>query len=83
MADTLLRTYGKSDDSTFILDNFDVIFCPIINIDGYEYTWTDDRFEMEKLNWQCGPIAPIILFLKIKKITFIFYVYLPPSLSSM
>lgn len=46
IADTLLRTYGTSagtNSSTFLLDNFDVIVCPIINVDGYEYTWNGDR----------------------------------------
>lgn len=43
MADNLVRTYGKNADSTFLLDNFDVIFCPIINVDGYDYTWNGDR----------------------------------------
>lgn len=46
IADTLLRTYGTpaaTNSSTFLLDNFDFIVCPILNVDGYEYTWNGDR----------------------------------------
>eukprot|EP00602_Paraphysomonas_sp_CaronLab_P002035 CAMPEP_0185024574 /NCGR_PEP_ID=MMETSP1103-20130426/7690_1 /TAXON_ID=36769 /ORGANISM="Paraphysomonas bandaiensis, Strain Caron Lab Isolate" /LENGTH=346 /DNA_ID=CAMNT_0027557581 /DNA_START=273 /DNA_END=1313 /DNA_ORIENTATION=+ len=45
IADTLLRGYGKPDgsNSTYLLDTYDVIVCPIINVDGYEYTWAEDR----------------------------------------
>lgn len=45
IADTLLRGYGTSagSNSTYLLDNYDVIVCPIINVDGYDYTWNEDR----------------------------------------
>jgi murein tripeptide amidase MpaA len=46
IADTLLRTYNTpagSNSSTFLLDNFDFIICPVINVDGYDYTWNGDR----------------------------------------
>jgi murein tripeptide amidase MpaA len=42
----LLRTYNTpagSNSSTFLLDNFDFIICPVINVDGYDYTWNGDR----------------------------------------
>jgi len=44
MADSLIRNYANSTDS--ILNDFDVYFAPILNADGYDYTWTTDR------NWR-------------------------------
>jgi murein tripeptide amidase MpaA len=48
IADTLLRGYGSASgsNSTFLLDTFDVIVCPIINVDGYDYTWAKDGDRM-------------------------------------
>lgn len=45
MADKLLRNYKPNvvNNITSILNNFDVIICPIINVDGYDYTWTTNR----------------------------------------
>lgn len=43
LADFILRGYGKDADATNLLDTYDVIICPILNIDGYDYTWTTDR----------------------------------------
>jgi len=43
IADTLLRSYKTNQNSTFLLDNFDFIIAPILNVDGYEYTWNGDR----------------------------------------
>lgn len=34
---------GKSD-VTSILDNFDFVFTPVLNIDGYKYTWSGSRY---------------------------------------
>jgi murein tripeptide amidase MpaA len=44
MADTLVRGYANSTNS--ILNDFDVYIAPILNADGYDYTWTTDR------NWR-------------------------------
>jgi hypothetical protein len=41
MADTLVRSYSNSSSS--ILNDFDVYFAPVLNPDGYDYTWTTDR----------------------------------------
>jgi hypothetical protein len=43
IANTLLATYGTSVDATSLLDNFNVVICPVSNVDGYEYTWTTNR----------------------------------------
>jgi murein tripeptide amidase MpaA len=46
IADTLLRGYGSDADITSLLDTFDVIVCPIINVDGVDYTWAEDGDRM-------------------------------------
>lgn len=46
MADTLVRGFGVDSAATTLLNDFDVYFAPIINVDGYEYTWHGDR------NWR-------------------------------
>nr|XP_019964178.1 PREDICTED: carboxypeptidase B2-like [Paralichthys olivaceus] len=35
--------YGRNQDITNILDNMDVYVLPVMNPDGYEYTWTTNR----------------------------------------
>lgn len=39
----MVTGYGKSAMHTMFLDKFDWVFVPIINPDGYEYSWTSDR----------------------------------------
>jgi murein tripeptide amidase MpaA len=47
IADRLLSEYQpdnyKGNNSTQILDDYDVIICPVLNVDGYDYTWNGDR----------------------------------------
>ncbi|XP_011604391.2 carboxypeptidase B2 [Takifugu rubripes] len=38
-----LSFYGQNQDITHILDNLDVYILPVMNPDGYEYTWTTNR----------------------------------------
>ncbi|KAI9890828.1 MAG: putative metallocarboxypeptidase ecm14 [Vezdaea aestivalis] len=40
---TLITSYGKDPVITKLLSNFDFVFVPILNPDGYEYTWGGDR----------------------------------------
>lgn len=42
---SLLHNFAPSHGGTVnkILRNFDLVFVPILNPDGYEYTWTTDR----------------------------------------
>lgn len=35
-----LSFYGQNQDITHILDNLDVYILPVMNPDGYEYTWS-------------------------------------------
>jgi murein tripeptide amidase MpaA len=50
IADFLLNGYGTESDATYLLDTYDVIVCPILNVDGYDYTWTTDRMWRKTLS---------------------------------
>lgn len=39
----LLNRYNTKKRDSRYLDNFDFLFVPVFNPDGYEYTWTTDR----------------------------------------
>ena len=45
IAHTLVTRYGdrRFPDTTKLLDHFDVVILPVVNPDGYEYTWSTDR----------------------------------------
>ncbi|XP_067652140.1 carboxypeptidase B-like [Haliotis asinina] len=44
MTNSLLRDYkGGRRDVVRIIDGFDWYIVPVLNADGYQYTWTDDR----------------------------------------
>uniref|UniRef100_A0A8C3M5M8 Peptidase M14 domain-containing protein n=1 Tax=Geospiza parvula TaxID=87175 RepID=A0A8C3M5M8_GEOPR len=38
-----VETYGKDSVMTTLLDKLDFYVLPVVNIDGYVYTWTNDR----------------------------------------
>ncbi len=42
IAEYLLSNYGVDENVTFIVDKFDIVLCPIVNVDGYKYTWIND-----------------------------------------
>lgn len=44
IADRLVRGYGSDPEITALLDEMQVYVVPVVNPDGYEYTWTDDRY---------------------------------------
>lgn len=41
--DQLLGKYGVSDPETNYIDHLNIFIIPVLNPDGYEYTWTNDR----------------------------------------
>jgi len=43
IAYALLSNYSTNNDITTIMDNFEWVIIPVLNPDGYEYTWTTDR----------------------------------------
>ena len=43
IADQLVRGYGMDPGLTDLLDNSTVYVAPVVNPDGYVYTWTTDR----------------------------------------
>lgn len=43
LAWSFITTFGKERMITKLLDEYDIIFVPVANPDGYEYTWHVDR----------------------------------------
>lgn len=43
LAWSLITSYGKSAGITKLLNEFDWVFIPTLNVDGYVYTWENDR----------------------------------------
>jgi len=58
--DELLTGYGTNRRSTELLDGYDWHFMPIVNPDGYRYTWTEDRLWRKNLtpfdDWGCDGV---------------------------
>lgn len=43
VAEYLLSTYASNSNTQRLVDNIDWYLLPVMNPDGYEYTWTNDR----------------------------------------
>ncbi|MFG0330053.1 MAG: M14 family metallopeptidase [Phycisphaerales bacterium] len=43
LADQFVRAYGTDPTITDLIDSVEFIVIPVVNPDGYEYTWTDNR----------------------------------------
>jgi hypothetical protein len=40
----LVSGYGEDEDITALVDNYEWILVPIVNVDGYEFGWDNDNF---------------------------------------
>lgn len=40
---SMVSAFGKDQMVTKLLQHFDIVFVPVLNPDGYEYTWQKDR----------------------------------------
>ena len=40
---SFITSYGRTPLVTKLLDNFDIVFIPVMNPDGFEFTWQTDR----------------------------------------
>ncbi|KIW70107.1 hypothetical protein PV04_02413 [Phialophora macrospora] len=60
IAYNLVTRYGHPQfpEVTKILDHFDLVFIPILNPDGYEYTWTSDRLWRKNRQPTSIPFCP-------------------------
>lgn len=43
IAYSFITGYGKTKSMTELLEQFDFVFLPVLNVDGYVYTWENDR----------------------------------------
>jgi murein tripeptide amidase MpaA len=49
MLSKTLELYGSDETVTNIVDNLNLYYAPVINPDGYSYTWTDDRMHRKTM----------------------------------
>ncbi len=50
VAETLINGYGQDPYLTGLLDDVEWVFVPVLNPDGYAFSWTDDRFWRKNRN---------------------------------
>ncbi|KAJ9616324.1 putative metallocarboxypeptidase ecm14 [Cladophialophora chaetospira] len=60
IAYSLVTRYGHPQfhEVTKILDHFDLVFIPVLNPDGYEYTWASDRLWRKNRQSTSIPFCP-------------------------
>ncbi|XP_048253733.1 carboxypeptidase A1-like [Haliotis rufescens] len=50
MTNELLQQYGTDADVTAILDEFDIYIIPVVNVDGYIYSWLSSNTRLWRKN---------------------------------
>jgi len=43
--DHMMKNYGSDSDVSMMMNKYDWYFMPIVNPDGYKYSWTNDRYQ--------------------------------------
>eukprot|EP01090_Pellita_catalonica_P000510 TRINITY_DN10352_c0_g1_i2.p1 TRINITY_DN10352_c0_g1~~TRINITY_DN10352_c0_g1_i2.p1 ORF type:complete len:445 (-),score=53.41 TRINITY_DN10352_c0_g1_i2:52-1233(-) len=54
----LLEKYGVEEEVTHLMDNLEFVIVPLVNPDGYVYTWTSDRM-WRKNRRDNGPLSGV------------------------
>ncbi|RMZ66993.1 putative metallocarboxypeptidase ecm14 [Pyrenophora seminiperda CCB06] len=54
LAWSMINDYGKNHEMTRLLEEFDFIFVPMLNPDGYVYSWETDRLWRKNLQSNSG-----------------------------
>ena len=62
IANQLVTLYGKDAQITNFVDNIEWTIIPIVNVDGYVYTWTTDRM------WRKNRYVLILLNLVVARV---------------
>ncbi|XP_072163476.1 carboxypeptidase B-like [Diadema setosum] len=57
ITNSLLENYGIDADVTEILNTFDFVIVPSLNVDGYAYTWSDDRMWRKTRSINAGSLC--------------------------
>jgi len=55
VAETLITGYGNDAYITGLVDQVEWVFVPVLNPDGYEFSWTDHRFWRKNRSTVSGP----------------------------
>jgi len=55
--DYLVNQYGVDADVTRLVDTYDWVIIPVVNPDGYEYTWTTERLWRKNRRFHGGAMA--------------------------
>ena len=50
----MLNNYGTDPEVTSLMDTYDFYFIPIMNPDGYVFSWEMDRFWRKSRNTNAG-----------------------------
>ena len=58
---------GKSEELNTILDNYVIYIMPVLNVDGYHYTWTEVR-NQEIAACMCSRVHIVTIIIKTFKL---------------